>query len=137
VDVRLAARADTDDGALSRLHARAFGGRFELQAWGERLATHSLTWVSAHDGDDRIVGFVNVAWDGGAHAFVLDVVVDHDHRRRGVGAALVRHAAREAAAAGCQWLHVDFEERLRGFYLDACGFAPTAAGVLRLGDREA
>ena len=40
--------------------------------------------------------------------------------------------AHEAAAAGCGWLHVDFEEHLSDFYLGPCGFTPTAAGVLRL-----
>jgi hypothetical protein len=35
-------------------------------------------------------------------------------------------------AAGCEWLHVDFEPELRRFYLDACGFRPTDAGLIRL-----
>ncbi len=77
-------------------------------------------------------GFVNVAWDGGLHAFLLDAVVDPPHQHRGVGAALVARAALEAAAAGCTWLHVDFEQQLRGFYLGRCGFSPTVAGLLRL-----
>lgn len=37
-----------------------------------------------------------------------------------------------ARVAGCEWLHVDFEPRLRRFYLDACGFRPTEAGLIRL-----
>jgi GNAT superfamily N-acetyltransferase len=135
VDLRLLVRVAVDDEALSRLHARAFGVPFALQPWGARLARHSLTWISAHDEDNRLIGFVNVAWDGGAHAFALDVVVDPGHQGRGVGTALVTGASRAAAAAGCDWLHVDFEPHLRDFYLGACGFAPTAAGVLRL-DRE-
>jgi hypothetical protein len=44
----------------------------------------------------------------------------------------VATAEREARAAGCEWLHVDFEDRLRGFYLDACGFGETPAGVIKL-----
>ncbi|TDC74765.1 GNAT family N-acetyltransferase, partial [Streptomyces hainanensis] len=39
--------------------------------------------------DGRLVGFVNVAWDGGAHAFLLDTVVASDHRRLGIAARLV------------------------------------------------
>jgi hypothetical protein len=35
-------------------------------------------------------------------------------------------------AAGCEWLHVDFEEHLRGFYLESCGFTPTGAGLIAL-----
>jgi hypothetical protein len=42
-------------------------------------------------------------------------------------------AEREARAAGCEWLHVDFDPHLRSFYFAACGFMPTDAGVIRLG----
>lgn len=127
--VRLAVRADLDDQALSLLHALAFGVSHRPTVWRDRLLKHSLTWVSAHDEANRLIGFVNVAWDGGTHAFVLDTAVHPQHRHAGVGAALVRQAARQAEAAGCTWLHVDFEEPLSQFYLDACGFLPTTAGL--------
>jgi GNAT superfamily N-acetyltransferase len=136
VDIRLLVRAEVGDEALSRLHARAFGEDFVLEEWGARLSRHSLTWISAHGEGHELIGFVNVAWDGGRHAFVLDVIVDPEHQGRGVGAALVARAARESAVAGCDWLHVDFEERLSDFYLHACGFTRTAAGVLALEHRQ-
>ncbi|MFB7617197.1 GNAT family N-acetyltransferase [Kitasatospora sp. NPDC056181] len=79
-----------------------------------------------------LTGFVNVAWDGGAHAFLLDTVVATAARHTGVGTGLVAVAADGARAAGCEWLHVDFEPHLRAFYLDACGFRSTDAGLLRL-----
>jgi GNAT superfamily N-acetyltransferase len=62
----------------------------------------------------------------------MDVVVDASLRRLGIGRRLVAAAADGARAAGCEWLHVDFEEHLRPFYLDACGFTPSPAGLLRL-----
>ncbi len=130
--VRLSVRADIDDQALSRLHALAFDMPYRTTAWRSQLQQHSLTWITAHDEDDLLVGFVNVAWDGGTHAFLLDTVVDPDRRHAALGTALVQRAATEAAAAGCIWLHVDFGEHLGGFYLDACGFSPTAAGLRRL-----
>ena len=113
--IRLHVRADVDDGALSRLHASAFDGPYRPTARGNRLRRHSLTWITAHDVDDRLVGFVNVAWDGGSHAFLLDTMVESEARQAGVGTALVQSAAGEAAAAGCEWLHVDFEEQLSAF----------------------
>jgi GNAT superfamily N-acetyltransferase len=79
-----------------------------------------------------LIGFVNVVWDGGVHAFILDTVVAQHLQRRGVGAALVAAAAAEARAAKCEWLHVDFEEHLRSFYFDACGFKETTAGLIAL-----
>ncbi|MGC0327652.1 hypothetical protein RKD23_000642 [Streptomyces sp. SAI-170] len=48
------------------------------------------------------------------------------------GAALVAEAVDAARAAGCAWLHVDFEPHLRSFYFDACGFRETAAGLIAL-----
>ena len=33
-------------------------------------------------------------------------------------------------AAGCEWLHVDFQDHLRDFYFGACGFTPTNAGLI-------
>jgi GNAT superfamily N-acetyltransferase len=93
----------------------------------------SLVYVAAFDGA-QLVGFVNVAWDGGAHGFVLDTTVHRDHQRRGIGIALLREAAAAAYERGIAWLHVDFEPALEAFYR-AAGFAPTAAGLMRLDPR--
>jgi hypothetical protein len=48
------------------------------------------------------------------------------------GTQLVAVAKRHAKAAGCRWLHVDFDQPVSRFYLDACGFVPTAAGLIDL-----
>jgi GNAT superfamily N-acetyltransferase len=66
------------------------------------------------------------------HAFVLDTMVAASHGRRGIGTELVAVAVAEARRAGCEWLHVDFEDHLRSFYFDACGFVPTNAGLIEL-----
>lgn len=98
---------------------------------GRQVNRHSLGWVCArHNGE--LVGFVNVAWDGGVHAFLLDLLVTPGLRRQGIGTGLVAVAVREARAAGCEWLHVDFEDHLRKFYFGACGFEPTNAGLIAL-----
>ena len=110
---------------------RSHGGNDEL-GWWDRIRPHSLGWVVARDGDGAVVGFVNVAWDGVVHAFVLDTMVANRARREGVGTRLVELAVEGARAAGCEWLHVDFEDHLRGFYFDACGFVPTNAGLIEL-----
>ena len=89
---------------------------------------HSLSWITAHDGE-ALVGFVNVAWDGGTHAFLLDPTVNPAWRRRGIGTVLVRKAVEEARRAGVQWMHVDYEPSLAGFY-EGCGFRPTSAGLI-------
>ncbi len=45
---------------------------------------------------------------------------------------LVALAVQEARAAGCEWLHVDFEHQLRTFYFGSCGFTSTNAGLIAL-----
>jgi GNAT superfamily N-acetyltransferase len=79
-----------------------------------------------------LVGFVNVAWDGGDHAFLIDTKTRGSWQRRGVGTEVVRRAAHHARAAGCEWLHVDFEPDVAPFYFDACEFRPTDAGLIHL-----
>jgi GNAT superfamily N-acetyltransferase len=131
-DVHLEWRAQFDDRALCELHAAAFGGPAGDHAWFAQVSRHSLGWVCARDGNGRLVGFVNVAWDGGAHAFVLDTIVHPRRQRDGIGTRMVGLAIDQARAAGCEWLHVDFDARLEPFYLDACRFARTSAGLIDL-----
>jgi GNAT superfamily N-acetyltransferase len=91
----------------------------------------SLVYLAAFD-SERLVGFVNVAWDGRDHAFLLDTRVAPEHRGRGLGKELVARAARAAREAGCTVVHVDYSAELEPFYR-ACGFVPTAAGLIDLG----
>lgn len=130
VDIRT--RFAVDDDTLTALHAHAFGGTpTEPAPWSDRLRRYALTWVGAFDAD-QLVGFVQVGWDGGSHAFLLDTVVDPAHQRQGIGEQLVARARQEARNAGCRWLHVDFEPHLASFYIGACGFHPTDAGLINL-----
>ncbi|GHA77746.1 GNAT family N-acetyltransferase [Streptomyces termitum] len=124
-------RGDFDNVAVDALHAEGFGGAASGVDWVARVRRYSLGWVCAWE-EGELVGFVNVVWDGGVHAFLLDTVVAGGRRRAGIGAGLVAEAVRRAREAGCGWLHVDFEDDLRPFYLDACGFRPTAAGLIAL-----
>lgn len=131
-NVRFAWRADATDDELVTL-TESYGGRSEA-GWWDRIRPHSLGWVTARAGDGALIGFVNVAWDGGDHAFLIDTKVRPDHQRRGIGTELVRVAIRHAKAAGCEWLEVDFDDDLRAFYYGACGFQPALAGILHLPD---
>lgn len=96
------------------------------------ILSRSLAHVGAFAGT-RLVGFVNVAWDGGIHAFILDTCVDPEFQRRGIATGLVERAKILARQRGAEWLHVDFEPHLTGFYRKL-GFAATQAGLIRLCD---
>ncbi len=124
-------RGDFANASVNALHAEAFGHEPLDDDWEGQVREHSLGWVCARD-DEGLVGFVNVPWDGAAHAFVMDTMVSARAARRGVGTQLVAVAATGARAAGCEWLHVDFEDHLRQFYFGACGFEPTSAGFIPL-----
>jgi ribosomal protein S18 acetylase RimI-like enzyme len=124
-------QGDFENAEVNALHAEAFSHRVLEDDWKRQVHEHSLGWVCARD-DDELVGFVNVAWDGAIHAFILDAMVAPRVGRQGIGRQLVAVAAAEARAAGCEWLHVDFEDHLRSFYFDACGFTPTNAGLIAL-----
>ena len=124
-------RGRFDDGELNALHAEAFDHPLFADRWVEQVERWSLGWVTARD-DGGLVGFVNVPWDGLIHAFIIDPIVAERSARRGIGTELIRRATEEARAAGCEWLHVDFEDELASFYLDTCGFRPTKAGLINL-----
>ncbi len=107
-------------------------------AWGEPtprdfsgILSHSLGHVGAYDGE-QLIGFVNVAWDGGIHAFILDTCVHPAKRRLGIATRLVKAAETLARERGALWLHVDFEGHLAAFYRN-CGFGETQAGLMKLG----
>ena len=94
------------------------------------VLSHSLTYICAFD-EDRLVGFVNVAWDGGIHGFILDTTVHGKYQRQGIGTELMKQAAIVAAERGVEWLHVDYEPHLEKFYRE-CGYRRTEAGLLNL-----
>jgi ribosomal protein S18 acetylase RimI-like enzyme len=131
VDASYGWRGHFGNREVNALHAQAFDHPLRDEDWVGRLRNHSLGWVCARRGDE-LVGFVNVAWDGGIHAFVLDPIVGRNERGQGIGRQLIRLAADGARRAACIWLHVDFDIDLRHFYYDACGFVPTDAGLIRL-----
>jgi len=124
-------RGEFDNRELNTLHAEAFAHAILDIDWTSQVKAHSLGWVTARDAGE-LIGFVNVAWDGDIHAFILDTIVSAKRRRQGIGTQLIAVAEAEARAAGCEWLHVDFEEEYRPFYLDACGFDLTPGGLMAL-----
>lgn len=109
-----------------------FAASWPSHSWREfgPVLARSLVYLSARIGT-RLVGFVNVATDGGEHAFLLDPTVAPEFRRRGIGHALVLRAIGESRSRGARCLHVDYEPELEAFYRSA-GFHATAAGLIRL-----
>jgi GNAT superfamily N-acetyltransferase len=134
MDVTYEWQGDFTNGEVNALHAEAFETRVfsdEEWDWHALVHRHSLGWVTARAGG-RLVGFVNVPWDGFVHAWIQDTMVAADAGRQGIATRLVGIAKDAARQAGCEWLHVDFDDHLRPLYFDACGFTPTNAGLIAL-----
>lgn len=100
--------------------------------WCGAVRDEEINQLHAEGFDHAYVGFVNVIWDGQTHAFVEDTLVAHRSRRQGIGKKLLTVATEHSKGAGCEWLHVDFDDHLKSFYFDACGFRPTNAGLINL-----
>ena len=109
-----------------------FAASWPEHRWSDSQSVlqRSLTFVCAYH-NNELIGFVNVAWDGGVHAFLLDTTVHPDWRRQGIGRQLVQRAAAASRERGMEWLHVDYDPHLEAFYR-GCGFEPTLAGLIRL-----
>ena len=119
--------AITND-ALNALFAAAWPDN----VWSDfaPVLSRSLAYVCAYR-RDRLIGFVNLAWDCGIHAFLLDTTVHPEFQRHGIGRELVARAAQAARERGIAWLHVDYEPHLEAFYR-GCGFQRTEAGLMHL-----
>jgi ribosomal protein S18 acetylase RimI-like enzyme len=127
-------RPRIDNDQLNRLHAEGFQHHVTDHDWQPQLA-HSLLWVGAFDGE-RLVGFVNVAWDGGVHAFLLDTAVEVGYRRRGIGTRLVREAIDAVRRRGSlEWIHVDSDDILMERFYYPAGFSPCPAGTVNVRER--
>jgi ribosomal protein S18 acetylase RimI-like enzyme len=129
-DVTYCWRGPVTDAEMVEL-VEAHGGRAQ-PGWWDQVRPYCLGWVTARLAAGILLGFVNVAWDGGDHAFLLNTKVRSEYQRSGIATEVVRVAVARSQAAGCEWLHVDFEEHLAPFYFDACGFRPTLAGLIHL-----
>src|SRR5688572_19674403 len=105
--IRYERRPDIDAGRLDRLSAAAWGAP---KPGYEAVFAHGVTWSGGWEGGE-LVGFVNVAWDGDSHFFLLDTTVRPDRQRRGIGRRLVEEAI-EACRGHGEWLHVDADEEL-------------------------
>jgi ribosomal protein S18 acetylase RimI-like enzyme len=128
-DIVFLVRPKVDNDQMDRLRAEGFEHHVVGHDWTAQL-DRSLLWIGAFDGD-RLVGFVNLAWDGGVHAFMLDTAVAEQYRRRGIGTRLVREAIDAARRhGGLEWVHVDSDEVLMRDFYGPAGFSPVHAGTV-------
>lgn len=84
-------------------------------AWLPGMLAGSLLAAAAfHEGE--LVGFGRALGDGVSDAFLQDVVVDPEWRRRGVGRMVVELLVRELRARGADWIGLVAVPGKAGFY---------------------
>ncbi len=88
--------APLDAARLPRIERLAFSAEPVCQVLLAEQAEHVCGYIAYHWG----------AWfeDMAAALFVIDLFVEHEHRRKGVGRALMTEARRLARARGCSRL---------------------------------
>ena len=62
-----------------------------------------------------MIGYVSVLSDEVADAFVLDLMVDPECQREGIGLSLVESVLDYVESLGIQCLHVTFQDHLEEF----------------------
>lgn len=67
-DPRFGWREAFTNAELNRLHSEYFEHALSDDDWWARANAFSLGWICVRVSND-LAGFVNVAWDGGVHAF--------------------------------------------------------------------
>lgn len=87
-----------------------------------KLLAGSFRVAAAFDGG-RLVGMARAISDGASDAYIQDVVVEPEHRGRGIGAELVRLLVAELRRAGVSWIGLVGAPGTEGFYR-RLGFAP-------------
>lgn len=104
--LRPALAADAE--ALARLHARAFPQGWSAHEIAGFMQGHGGYALAAVDGSGQLTGFILCRAIAG-EAEVLTLAVDPDHRRQGLGRALVEAAA-ALAAPTCEALFLEVAE---------------------------
>lgn len=109
----------------------------DVEAAAQRFREGVGLEVLVAEADGQVIGFVALSFSPtltGPKAWVDDIVVEPDHRRQGIGAALLEAAVRRARQRSCAYLLVDTAKGnppARAFY-EAYGFEGGGIAPLRI-----
>ena len=122
---------------LRLIPANANLPKADLKDVAQRLRKGAGLEILVAKAGGRLVGFVALSFVQtltGMKAWVDDIVVAPDHRRQGIGGALIEAAVRRARQQSCRYLLVDTNKSnptARAFY-QACGFEEGDVAPLRI-----
>ncbi len=96
----------------------------------QNILVKSLSYATVRDGD-TLIGFCNLAWDGGRHATIFDLNVHPDFRKQGLALKMLEMLKGVAKSNNVKFLHVDCSPHLEPLYKKA-GFEMISAGLICL-----
>lgn len=128
IDARLVSPSAVDLSQLNQLFTRVWGAPKPNY---EQVLGRSFAWVMVYR-DGKLLGFANVAWDGGPNFFLLDVSIDpssadEDKIFTDMIEAAVQRCRKEGGS-----MRVDAPEELLKSYFQPLGFKPVSAAVINL-----
>jgi len=86
------------------------------------LVAGSTAVAAAFAPDGRMIGMGRAISDGCSDAYIQDVVVLREFRRRGIGGAIIQALIRELQSRGIDWIGLVGQPGTRSFY-EQLGFA--------------
>lgn len=122
---------------LRLIPANATLAEAALQDVARRFREGTGLEVLVAEADGQVIGFVALSFLqtlSGMKAWVDDIAVAPDHRRQGIGGALIEAAVRRARQKSCRYLLVDTAKSnppAQAFY-QACGFAEGGVAPLQI-----
>ena len=94
----------------------------------EKAVTQSLRTITARNGE-KLVGIIRAVGDGETILYIQDIIVDTDHKRKGIGKKLMELLCSAFPDVRQKVLLTDDNPETRGFY-EALGFESCDAGKL-------
>ena len=128
VDARICSPTAIDRNQLDRLFTRVWGAPKPNY---EQVLERSFAWVLVFRGG-QLLGFANVAWDGGPNYFLMDLSIDpscaeDDQIFKGMIEAAVQRCQKEGGS-----VRIDAPEDLLQSFFQPLGFRRVTAGVIHL-----
>ncbi|MEI8191078.1 MAG: GNAT family N-acetyltransferase [candidate division NC10 bacterium] len=81
-----------------------------------RMIRGSLCFLVAKSEEARVVGMGRVISDGVSDAYIQDVVVRAEYRRRGIGRAIIGRLVKYCTERGISWVGLVAEPGTQDFY---------------------